>query len=180
MPGRHSSKALNLKQNLATTPTNSGFGGATDSHTSLATAEEDNFFGKSSSVEPSADRVSHPFVKSALGAFEGYTLLASGYTGIWAEENTRTALYDAMQRRETYGTTGPRMTVRFFGGWGYEQGDVLKNDPAEVGYAKGVPMGGDLKKSAAGKEPPTFMVYATARSPECQPRSDSNREGVDG
>ena len=90
--------------------------GSTDAHTGLTAVGEDNFFGKSPSVEPAADRVNHPFVASDLGTFEGYKLVASGYTGIWAHENTRAALFDAMERRETYGTTGPRMTVRFFGG----------------------------------------------------------------
>lgn len=90
-----------------------GFGGATDSHTALATADEDNYFGKSASVEPDADRISHPFITSELGTIEGYQLVASGYTGVWATDNTRAALFDAIERRETYGTTGPRMSVRF-------------------------------------------------------------------
>jgi hypothetical protein len=107
-------QGLALAAKLGYDPYKFGFGGATDSHTSLATADEDNFFGKSSSVESSADRISHPFVSSEIGTFEGYTLVAFGYTGIWAHENTRGALFDAMERRETYGTTGPRMTVRFF------------------------------------------------------------------
>ena len=94
--------------------------GATDSHTGLATAEEDNFFGKSTSVEPSATRVAHPFVKSELGAIEGYELSASGYQAVWATENTREAIFDAMERKETYATTGPRIMVRFFGGWEFE------------------------------------------------------------
>jgi hypothetical protein len=133
--------------------------GATDSHTSLTTAEEDNFFGKSVSVEPSATRVSHPFVKSALGAFEGDALLASGYQGIWATENTRKALFDAMERKETYATTGSRMAVRFFGGWEFDGDDIRSRQPAFVGYEKGVPMGGDLHTAPEGKSP-TFMVYA--------------------
>lgn len=152
-------QGLLLEQKLGFNPYKFGFGGATDSHTSLATADEDNFFGKSASVEPSQDRINHPFVSSDLGAFEGYKLVASGYTGIWAHENTRGALFDAMERKETYGTTGPRMTVRFFGGWDYQQKDLLANDPAKVGYAKGVPMGGDLVKQKSNKAP-SFMIYA--------------------
>ena len=92
---------LKLESKLGYNPYKFGFGGATDSHTSLATADEDNFFGKSASVEPDAERINHPFIRSKLGAIEGYTLVASGYTGIWAKENTRAALYDAMERRET-------------------------------------------------------------------------------
>ncbi len=152
-------QGLLLEKKLGYNPYKFGFGGATDSHTSLATADEDNFFGKSTSVEPSKDRINHPFVSSDLGAFEGYKLVSSGYTGIWAHENTRTALFDAMERKETYGTTGPRMTVRFFGGWDYNKEDLQANDPASVGYAKGVPMGGDLVKQKSNKAP-SFMVYA--------------------
>ena len=152
-------QGLLLEKKLGYNPYKFGFGGATDSHTSLATADEDNFFGKSTSVEPSKDRINHPFVSSDLGAIEGYKLVASGYTGIWAHENTRGALFDAMERKETYGTTGPRMTVRFFGGWNYNKEDLQANDPARVGYAKGVPMGGDLVKQKSNKAP-SFMVYA--------------------
>jgi hypothetical protein len=158
--GREALKqGLALEAKLGYNPYKFGFGGATDSHTSLATADEDNFFGKSASVEPSPDRVNHPFVSSELGTFEGYTLVASGYTGIWAHENTRAALFDAMERRETYGTTGPRMTVRFFGGWDFTQSDVHASNLASIGYEKGVPMGGDLSKTK-GKKAPTFMVSA--------------------
>jgi hypothetical protein len=152
-------QGLALEARLGYNPYKFGFGGATDSHTSLATADEDNFFGKSPSVEPSADRVNHPFVASDLGTFEGYKLVASGYTGIWAHENTRAALFDAMERRETYGTTGPRMTVRFFGGWGFTESDVNANNLAAIGYEKGVPMGGDLKEGS-DKKAPSFLVSA--------------------
>ena len=152
-------QGLALEAKLGYNPYKFGFGGATDSHTALATADEDNFFGKSTSVEPSVDRVNHPFVKSKLGTFEGYKLVASGYTGIWAHENTRAALFDAMERRETYGTTGPRMTVRFFGGWEFTEEDLNANNSAVIGYKKGVPMGDDLTKTK-GKKAPSFMVSA--------------------
>ncbi len=152
-------QGLALEAKLGYNPYKFGFGGATDSHTSLVTAEEDNFFGKSPSVEPSAERVNHPFVSSELGTFEGYKLVASGYTGIWAHENTRAALFDAMERRETYGTTGPRMTVRVFGGWDFTESDVYANNLASIGYKKGVPMGGDLTKTD-GKKAPSFIVSA--------------------
>lgn len=152
-------QGLKLEKKLGTNPYKFGVGGATDSHTSLVTADEDNFFGKSTSAEPDADRINHPFIKSDLGAIEGYTLVASGYTAVWAHENTREAIFDAIERKETYATTGPRMEVRFFGGWNYSEKDVFANKPADIGYAKGVPMGGDLPK-ASGKKAPSFMVYA--------------------
>jgi hypothetical protein len=133
--------------------------GATDTHTGLATAEEENFFGKSTSVEPSATRAEHPFVKAELATIEGYELSASGYQAVFAAENTREAIFDAMERKETYATTGPRMMVRFFGGWEFTDDDLRSRVPAFIGYQKGVPMGGDLSGAPAGKAP-TFMFYA--------------------
>ena len=149
-----------LEKKLGTNPYKFGMVGATDSHTGLSTAEEENFFGKSTSVEPSKGRVSHPFVKSKLGEISGDMLVASGYQGVWAKENTREAIWDAMARKETYATTGPRMLVRFFGGWDYNEDDLRSRVPAFAGYERGVPMGGDLKKAAKGKKAPTFMVIA--------------------
>ncbi|MHC4552794.1 MAG: DUF3604 domain-containing protein [Planctomycetota bacterium] len=150
---------LALEAKFGVNPYKFGFGGATDSHTSLATAEEDNFFGKSVSVEPSASRINHPFIKNDMGEIPGHLLVASGYTGVWATENTRAAIFDAIKRRETYGTTGPRIGVRFFGGWDYTEDDLRNRAPAFIGYEKGVPMGGDLLP-ANGKDAPTFMVYS--------------------
>jgi hypothetical protein len=150
---------LMLEEKFGTNPYKFGMVGATDSHTSLATAEEENFFSKSVSVEPSPTRVGHPFIKSKLGEIEGDTIVGSGYQGIWATENTREALFDAMMRKETYATTGPRMVVRFFGGWAFTDDDLRSRAPAFRGYEKGVPMGGDLTTAPRGKSP-TFMVYA--------------------
>ena len=149
---------LLLEKKLGTNPYKFGMVGATDSHTGLTTAEEENFFGKSTSAEPSATRTEHPFVKSKLGAIEGYELAAAGYQGVWASENTREAIFDAMERKETYATTGPRIPVRFFGGWDFTDDDLRSRTPAFRGYQKGVPMGGDLP--AATSSAPSFMVYA--------------------
>jgi hypothetical protein len=150
---------LVLEQKLGTNPYKFGMVGATDSHTGLTTAEEENYFGKSTSVEPSATRIAHPFIKSKLGAIEGYELAASGYQAVWATENTRESIFDAMKRKETYATTGPRIAVRFFGGWDYTEDDLRSRAPAFRGYEKGVPMGGDLWPRK-GNKAPTFMVYA--------------------
>lgn len=149
---------LLLEQKFGVNPYKFGMVGATDSHTGLTTAEEDNFFGKSVSVEPSPDRVNHPFIKSDKGEIPGDLLVASGYQGVWAAENTREALFDAMMRKETYATTGPRMSLRFFGGWSYTDDDLRSRSPAFMGYQKGVPMGGDLIAAPEGKAP-TFMAY---------------------
>jgi hypothetical protein len=150
---------LVLEAKLGTNPYKFGMVGATDSHTGLATAEEENFFGKSVSVEPSKTRISHPFIESKLGKIPGDTLVASGYQAVWATENTREAIFDAMERKETYATTGPRMLMRFFGGWDYTDDDLRSRAPAFIGYEKGVPMGGDLHTASNGKAP-TFMVIA--------------------
>jgi hypothetical protein len=84
---------------------------------------------------------------------------ASGYAAVWAQENTRESIWDAMQRRETYATTGSRLIVRFFGGYDFEPADAGNRLPAYIGYTKGVPMGGDLSAAPAGKSP-TFLVAA--------------------
>ncbi len=153
-------QGLALERKLGVNPYKFGASGATDSHTSLATADSDNYFGKATNAEPSPTRMQHPFTKTDKGAFEGYELVASGYTGIWAEENTRKALWDAMARKETYATTGPRMVVRFFGGWDYTEADLRGRQPAFAGYERGVPMGSDLRAAPAGAEAPVFMTYA--------------------
>jgi hypothetical protein len=150
---------LLLKTELGTNPYKFGSVGSTDSHTSLSSAEEDNFFGKAASAEPSPQRMEHPFAKSDLGEFRGDQLVASGWTGVWATENTRQAIWDALARKEVYATTGPRMIVRFFGGWSYADQDLNSRQPAFRGYEKGVPMGADLPARDADAAP-TFMVYA--------------------
>jgi len=150
---------LQVEKEHGTNPFKFGMIGSTDSHTSLATADDDNFFGKHSGSEPGPERMEHPFAKFGDLQILGWETLASGYAAVWAHENTRKAIFDAMERKETYGTTGPRMLVRFFGGWDFEETDTHTRQPAEVGYRKGVPMGGDLTAAPAGKAP-TFLVAA--------------------
>ncbi|WP_406649979.1 DUF3604 domain-containing protein [Aliisedimentitalea scapharcae] len=152
-------QGLALEAKFGTNPYKFGLGGATDSHTGLTTAEEENFFSKSVSVEPSPTRIEHPFIKSKLGQIDGHKLVASGYTAVWATENTREAIYDAFKRRETYATTGPRIGLRFFGGWEFNDDDLRTRSPAVAGYEKGVPMGGDLRERV-GDGAPTFMLVA--------------------
>jgi hypothetical protein len=150
---------LKLEAELGTNPYKFGMVGSTDSHTALATAEEENFFGKHSGNEPSPHRST-----GVVGEFEGVQILdweltASGYAAVWAVDNTREAIFDAMMRKEVYATTGPRILVRFFGGWEFTEADAANRLPAEVGYTKGVPMGGDLYTAPEGKTP-TFLVGA--------------------
>ncbi len=151
---------LVLEQTLGTNPYQFGVVGSTDSHTALATADEDNFFGKLTHVEPSAERMQEPLAEFTDELrWEGWEMLASGYAGVWATENTRAAIFDAMERKETYATTGPRMTVWFFGGWDFEASDAEQRAPGRIGYSKGVSMGGTLAAAPRG-ESPSFLIAA--------------------
>ena len=150
---------LKLENELGVNPYKFGMVGSTDAHTGLAAVEEDNFFGKTSASEPSPTRAIHPFIKTEKAVIMGWEQTASGYAAVWAKENTRESIFDAMQRRETYATTGPRMVVRFFGGFDFDIKDAANRMPGQVGYTKGVPMGGDLTHAPGGKAP-TFLVAA--------------------
>ena len=152
-------RGLELEERLGTNPYKFGMIGSTDSHTSLAAVEEDNFFGKHSGAEPDPERMMHPFMSNENGTIMGWQQVSSGLAAVWATENTREALFDAMARKETYATTGSRMVVRFFGGWEFDDTDLNSRQPVFAGYAKGVPMGGDLT-AAPGDKAPTFMAYA--------------------
>jgi hypothetical protein len=152
---------LKLEQNLGTNPYKFGLVGSSDAHTGLAAMEEDNFYGKVVPAEPSPERLTNAFIDNKA---TGLTIMdwevgASGYAAVWATENTRTAIWDAMERKETYATTGSRLIVRFFGGWDFEPADAHNRMPASIGYSKGVPMGGDLSAAQKGKAP-TFLVAA--------------------
>jgi curved DNA-binding protein CbpA len=152
---------LKLEAELGANPYKFGLVGSTDSHNGLTAVEEDNFFGKMATAEPNPQRWEHPFIQNAKSGVTimGWETQAAGYAAVWAQENTRESIFDAMQRRETYATTGPRMAVRLFGGWDFEAKDAESRSPALIGYSKGVPMGGDLKTAPAGKAP-TFLVAA--------------------
>jgi hypothetical protein len=97
--------------------------------------------------------------KVGKSEFPGWSMAAAGLAAVWARENTREALFDAMENKEVYGTTGTRMMVRFFGGWDFTAKDAQHRLPADIGYTKGVPMGGDLTNAPAGKAP-SFLVAA--------------------
>ncbi len=153
-------RGLQLEQELGTNPYKFGMIAATDTHTGLSTYAEDNFFGKFSNYEPNPkNRISKTAKENPdLGiSYKSWQYTQSGLTAVWANSNTRAGLFDGMHRRETYGSTRPRMIVRFFGGYGYTERDLITRNMAEAGYAKGVPMGGDL---AAGDGAPSFMAGA--------------------
>lgn len=152
-------QGLKLEEKYGTNAFKYGFVSGTDTHTALSTAEEDNYFSKTAAQEPKPDRWVHPFLDTPQVKTPGWKLAAAGWTGVWATENTREALWDAMKRKETYSTTGPRISVRFFGGFDFTAEDANTRMPAEAGYDKGVPMGGDLRNAPKGKSP-TFLIAA--------------------
>lgn len=149
-------RGLFIEQKTGVNPYKLGMIGSTDSHTALSTADEDNFFGKHSGQEPNAERASSAQnLGNRQGRF-GWQYLAGGYAAVWSRGNTRAALFDAMMKKEVYATTGPRMIVRLFGGWDFSDAD-WKANWVKAGYARGVPMGGDLKP---GNGTPKFIISA--------------------
>lgn len=153
---------LEFEDEFGANPFKFGLIGSTDSHISLSATEENNYFGKSLYEVPSPDRATRIYKSNDQTGLQRlqWSSSASGYVGVWARENTREDLFDALKRREVYATTGPRILVRLFGGWNFTPDDVSRN-PGDVGYDKGVPMGDDLDLSGAieGKSP-TFLVAA--------------------
>lgn len=152
-------RGLAIEARTGVNPYKFGVIGSTDTHTGLSTADEDNYFGKHSGVEPSARRALAPQNLGTAGGRFGWQYLASGYAGVWARANTRAEIFDAMLRKEVYGTTGPRMTVRVFGGWDFTGRD-LNPDWVRIGYARGVPMGGQMKPPPRAGMRPSFLISA--------------------
>ncbi len=152
---------LRLEEKLGVNPYKFGLIGSTDAHTGLMSIEEDNFFGKTTPQEPSPERMTASFIDNPKTGVKimDWEVCSAGYAAVWAEENTRASIWDAMQRKETYATTGSRMVVRFFGGWDFEKADADSRNPGVTGYTKGVPMGGDLRQAPEGKSP-SFLVAA--------------------
>jgi hypothetical protein len=152
---------LKHQMELGVNPFKFGMVGGTDNHVSLSTTREENYFGKLPFILPGPDRTQETIVMKAdsTPAVSSWETGASGLAGIWAAENTRESLFDAMARKEVYATTGTRITVRVFAGWDFEQDDVHRSDFAEHGYNHGVPMGGDLAEASAG-DAPSFIVRA--------------------
>jgi hypothetical protein len=152
---------LQMEKQFGVNPFKFGMIGSTDAHTGLPAVEEDNFWGKVAPMEPSPERLTNTFVKNPKTGIivNDRDVVSAGYAAVWATENTRESIFDAMERREVYATTGTRMAVRLFGGYEFTEADAKSRSPAIAGYGKGVPMGGDLGAAPEGKAP-TFLVAA--------------------
>ena len=149
---------LGFEASLGVNPFKIGLIGSTDGHNSLSTPEEDNFFGKFPESEPHPNRMKNRMANDVM--WENTFIVASGYAAVWAKENTRASLFDAMKRKEVYATTGSRITVRFFGGWNFEEDLDDAPNYLDTAYEQGVPMGGDLT-AAPESQAPRFLVAAT-------------------
>jgi hypothetical protein len=147
-------RGLAVEGRIGLNPYKFGLIGSTDSHTGLSSAEENNFHGKMA-----LDSTPENKAKEIVPGTKGWDMSAAGLVAVWAEENTRASLFDAMQRKEAYATTGPRISLRFFGGWNFSDTDLNDGDAVNAGYTKGVPMGGDLSGAAVEKAP-SFLIMA--------------------
>ena len=158
-------QGLAHQQKLGANPFKFGMIGGTDVHNSLTAIDEDNFFGKHVNQEPRPQRWEHVSKQGFGKTRYTWQYSAAGYAAVWATDNTREALWDAMKRKEVYATSGTRSTVRFFGGWDFSADDVDTRYIARTGYARGVPMGGDLPAMKKGASAPSFLV-AAMKDPE--------------
>jgi len=152
---------LEVEAKVGVNPYDFGFNGTTDAHTGLASSGEENFFGKFAGTEPGPDRFNRDVIPAADPSIRIITAQesASGLTGVWARENTRDEIFDALVRKEIYATTGTRIRVRLFAGWDFKPGDEQVADFAGLGYTRGVPMGGRLHAAPKGAAP-SFIVRA--------------------
>ena len=151
-------RGLAIEARIGINPYKFGMIGSTDSHSGMSSAEEDNFWGKMG-MDSIPENTFDPEMVIVPPSGKGIDMGAAGLAAVWAEENTRGALFDAFKRKETYATTGPRLRVRFFGGWDFDKEDAHPSILAESGYKKGVPMGSDLSKAVEDKSP-AFLIQA--------------------
>ncbi len=148
---------LVLEEQLGANPFKFGIVGDSDTHNTGGNYEENKMFGGHGSDDGTPEkRLGGDNPMTAL--FKGFS--SGGLVGAWAEENKREPIFDALKRKETFGTTGPRIRVRLFGGWDFAKADAASRDMAKIGYEKGVPMGGNLRARPGNAKAPTFMVWA--------------------
>lgn len=146
---------LEIERRLGINPYKFGVIGSTDTHTGLTSVDESNFLGKM----PDSHVPKNRWHQIGNSAATDWDISASGRAAVWARENTRAAIMEAFKRREVYGTTGPRIVLRFFGGFAFRDRDAQDADLAATGYDKGVPMGSDITRPPAGRAP-SFLVQA--------------------
>jgi hypothetical protein len=164
-------RGLAYDAELGANPFKFGMVGSTDSHTGLATTTEDNFFGKVTITEPTADPIRFEELITGRATPDDPSddithaqVLASGLAAVWAKENTREAIWDALSRKEVYATTGTRLRVRVFAGTSFSEDDLARSDFAAHGYANGVPMGGDL--TGLGSDDVPGLLIRALRDPD--------------
>jgi hypothetical protein len=150
-------RGLQISREVGTNPFQFGLIGSTDAHTGLSSAEEENFWGKMA-----YDSIPENKTGDSLGGVKatGWDMAAAGMAAVWATENTRQGIFEAMQRREVYATTGPRIRLRLFAGWNFVPQDAESPDLASLGYAGGVPMGGELRGAAAAAGSLRLLISA--------------------
>jgi hypothetical protein len=157
-------RGLAIEQSLGANPYKFGMIGSTDAHTGIASAEEDNFWGKLALDSTPETKKLFPEQEDGAGlknmGSNGWSMSASGLAAVWAKDNTRDEIFAAFQRKEVYATTGPRIQVRLFGGWEFPENADQAESVADIGYAHGVPMGGDLNREDAQDRQPQFLVHA--------------------
>lgn len=152
---------IKIEEQIGVNPFKYGIAGGTDTHIGLTSAEDDNYWGKFKIQEPSKERWSELSAQNKKNlniTIKGWEYSANGTTAVWATSNSREAIWDGMKRKETYATSGPRISLRFFGGYDFTEEDLADPNVVELGYKKGVPMGGDLALRSNGS--PTFLILA--------------------
>jgi hypothetical protein len=156
-------RGLVIAQKVGANPYKFGVEAATDIHNGLSTSDENAFDGFMRGIDPNVNPVSADALRQNFaGEGENWRGLAGsgGLTGVWAEQNTRESIYDALRRKESYGTTGTRLRFRLFGGWTYARNIFANGDWVREAYDHGVPMGGDLPAKPTSAKAPQFVIWA--------------------
>ena len=149
---------LQIKDKIGVNPFKLGIVAGADSHTAISINEEFNFTGPHNTFDDTPKKRVETGINSTGAA--PIALSSAGTTAVWADENTRPGIFDALKRKESYGTSGTLIRLRFFGGWDYAKNLVEDAEFAKIAYLNGVPMGGDLKEKPSSAKAPTFAVQA--------------------
>ena len=147
-----------LEEKLGSNPYKMGLVGGADSHSAYSNNEEFGFHGSHGATDDTPQKRLNPGMSPS--GEPAAIVSTAGLTAIWAPENTRASLFDSMKAKETYGTSGTFIRLRFFGGWGYANNLTADKDFVKKAYAGGVPMGGDLPANSGNAKAPTFAIWA--------------------